>query len=52
MKAWLVREKGEFVAAVVFAETRGKAMALAKCTDCCEDVPFTSIEATQPRVLS
>lgn len=29
MKAWLVREKDEFCATVVFAETRGKARALA-----------------------
>ena len=26
MKAWLVREKDEFCATVVFAETRGKAL--------------------------
>lgn len=26
MKAWLVKEKDEFCATVVFAETRGKAM--------------------------
>ena len=44
MKAWLVREKGEFCAAVVFAETRGKARSLALHTDSCEDVPFTDIE--------
>lgn len=29
MKAWLAREKDEFCATVVFAETRGKAKALA-----------------------
>ena len=44
MKAWLVREKGEFAAEVVFAETRGKARALAQHTDCCEDLRFTDIE--------
>lgn len=44
MKAWLVREKGEFSAAVVFAETRGKARVLAQSTDCCEDVNFLDIE--------
>ena len=44
MKAWLVREKGEFCAEVVFAETRGKARSLALHTDSCEDVPFTDIE--------
>lgn len=29
MKAWIVREKDEFCATVVFAETRGKARAMA-----------------------
>ena len=47
MKAWLVREKNEFCAEVVFAETRGKARALARITDCCEDAKFTDIEATR-----
>lgn len=44
MKAWLVREKDEFAATVVFAETRGKAKALARATDACEDVDFVRIE--------
>lgn len=44
MKAWLVREKDEFCASVVFAETTGKAMSLALCTDCCEGATFTDIE--------
>ena len=44
MKAWLVREKDEFSATVVFAETRGKARALAMCTDACEDADFCDIE--------
>lgn len=44
MKAWLVREKDEFCATVVFAETRGKAKALAKYTDACEDCAFVDIE--------
>ena len=44
MKAWLVREKDEFCAEVIFAETRGKARALAKYTDACEDVDFINIE--------
>ena len=44
MKAWLVREKGEFRATVVFAETRGKARALAQSTDACEDINFCDIE--------
>lgn len=44
MKAWLVREKGEFEAAVVFAETRGQAKSMALHTDACEDSDFMSIE--------
>lgn len=51
MKAWLVKEKDEFCAAVVFAETRGKARALALCCDCCEAARFTDIEVRrQPQV--
>lgn len=44
MKAWLVREKDEFCAAVVFAETRGKAKSLAMRTEACEDAAFMDIE--------
>lgn len=44
MKAWLVRDKDELAATVVFAETRGKARALARYTDACEDVDFCDIE--------
>lgn len=44
MKAWLVREKDEFSATVVFAETRGKAKVLAMHTDACEDADFMDIE--------
>lgn len=44
MKAWLVKDKDEYYATVVFAETRGKARALAMCTDACEDVDFCDIE--------
>ena len=44
MKAWLVREKDEFCATVVFAETRGKARSTALATDCCEDSCFCDIE--------
>lgn len=47
MKAWLVREKDSFCAEVVFAETRGKARALAQATDCCEDARFTDIEVSR-----
>lgn len=44
MKAWFVREKDRVCATVVFAETRGKARALARCTDACEDSDFCDIE--------
>ena len=44
MKAWLVREKDQFCATVVFAETRGKARSMALATDCCEDADFCDIE--------
>jgi hypothetical protein len=44
MKAWLVREKDEFCATVVFAETRGKAKSMALSTECCEDADFCRIE--------
>lgn len=44
MKAWLVSEKGEFRATVVFAETRGKARSIAMSTDACEDIGFCDIE--------
>lgn len=44
MKAWLVREKNEFCATVVFSETRGKAKSMALSTECCEDADFCRIE--------
>lgn len=44
MKAWFVSEKDADCATVVFAETRGKARALAMHTDACEDAQFTDIE--------
>ena len=43
MNAWLVKEKDEFCATVVFAETRGKARALAAHTETCEDTDFCDI---------
>lgn len=45
MKAWLVYEKNETLSTVVFAETAGKARALAQHTDACEDVEFCDIRA-------
>lgn len=45
MKAWLVRDKHEsYGAAVVFAETRGKARSLALATDCCSETHFLDVE--------
>lgn len=43
MKAWKVSEKDECYSTVVFAETRGKARALARYTDTCEDCDFCDI---------
>lgn len=47
MKAWLVREKGEYCATVVFAETRGKAKVLASQTEACDGVNFLDIEVSR-----
>lgn len=47
MKAWIVNEKYETASAVVFAETRGKAKALALCTSSCEDANFCDIEVSR-----
>lgn len=44
MKAYLVRERDEFCATVVFAETAGKARALALYTEACEGAEFVNIE--------
>ena len=45
VKAWLIRQKGEFCAEVVFAETRGKARALATHADICDYADFIDVEA-------
>lgn len=51
MKAYLVKDKDEFCATVVFAETVGKARALAMSTECCEDVDFCDIQVKrQPQL--
>ena len=42
-----VNEKYETASAVVFAETRGKAKALALCTSSCEDAKFLDIEVSR-----
>lgn len=47
MKAWLAREKDVFSCAVVFAETRGKARALARLTSACEDSDWCDIEVNR-----
>lgn len=47
MKAWLAREKDSFSCAVVFAETRGKARALARLTGACEDSDWCDIEVNR-----
>ena len=44
MKAWLVRQKDKFEAEIVFAETRGKARALALITDCCNETSFIDVD--------
>ena len=52
MKAYVVQDKTECLfATVVFAETAGKARALAQSTDACEDVPFTDISVRRIPVL-
>lgn len=47
MKAWLVRNEFDCCATVVFAETRGKARALARYTDTCEDIDFIDISVNR-----
>lgn len=48
MKAYIVREKDEFAAAVVFAETPGKAKTLALRTDACEGSDFLNMDELKP----
>lgn len=45
MKAWHVRDKQAYTdfAAIVFAETRGKAHSIAMNTDACEDAKWNDI---------
>lgn len=45
MKAWLVKEKENFMASVVFAENRNKAKYLALSSPACEGARYTDIEA-------
>lgn len=48
-KAWIVREQREFMASVVFAETRGKAKSVALYTNACEGADFMSIEVRRAK---
>lgn len=43
VKAWLAYAEGDFCQTIVFAKTRGKARAIAKYTDACEDSDFCNI---------
>lgn len=47
MKAYIVRDEASYLdfSTVVFAETAGKARAIAIHTDACEDAEFTDISA-------
>lgn len=49
MKAWIVSDKEawENEAAIVFAETRGKAKSVALSTDACSEGRFTDLVATR-----
>lgn len=53
MKAYIVSEKNGDTgfSTVVFAETPGKARALAQHTDACEDLAFIDIRATRAPAL-
>ncbi len=44
MKAWKVKERGGFEAAIVFAEIREKARVTAQLTDACNGVRYIDIE--------
>lgn len=49
MKAWRVEDEASYEGGctVVFAETRGKAHALALNTDCCEDAEWNDVRVTR-----
>lgn len=52
MKAWAVTDKIEqLYTTIVFAETRGRAIAIAQNTDTCADLSFTEIKATRVPAL-
>ena len=53
MKAWKVEDKASYEGGctVVFAETLGKAHALALSTDCCEDAEWNDVRVTRIPVM-
>lgn len=51
MKAWTVYNKLDDYVTVVFAETRGKAHALAMITDACEGADWCSVVVRRAHVL-
>ena len=51
MKAWEVRNPNEWTAAIVFAETPGKARVLAMHTEACEDMNFCDIEVHREKAV-
>lgn len=51
MKAWLVREKGEFGATVVFAETRGKAKSYALKTEDFQHADYCELETSRVKQM-
>lgn len=50
MKAWIIQNNHEAYSEVVFAETRGKAKAIAMWTDTFSEDDFTSLEARRLKV--
>lgn len=53
MKAWLIRNEQSYEnwCTVVFAETRGKAHALAMHSDCCEGAEWKDVRVTRLPVM-
>ena len=50
MKAWIVGVEDQSGSTVVFAETRGKARAIAMHTDACEEADFTDIYVNRLKI--
>ena len=52
IKAYVVRDKTEpFYSTVVYAETAGRARAIAQRTDCCEDVDWCNITVHRIKIM-